>query len=252
MEGMSVRVFGIAAVTALLFSCFVPAAAEAAFAPYQLVYSFTWGTQTDLEVHSSGIDSQAGANAGSGVTDFTGGIGDRGTITVGVIAEQPDNGLVIKVSEQAEKTRSAPAASCVVYGTTGVICDPNAVVNPEEMTLIRFLAPNFVDPGSIDAHQHWDIQNATSQYSLRADYQIAKNADGIMTIDETREIKQQQPSIATTNVNTTIGYDFNRTIPTSVNEYSIERSQADMGQYQKVKTQTVLDLKSDSLTAAKG
>ncbi|MEO6834632.1 MAG: hypothetical protein ABI231_01820 [Candidatus Tumulicola sp.] len=249
---MNARVFGVAVVAAWLFSCFVAAvAADAATAPRHLVYSFTYGTQTDLEVKSSGIGAGGGASGSSGSSDFTGGVGDQGTITVDVVAEQPDKGLVIKVSEQAQKTRSAGAATCVVYGSTGVICDPNATVNPEEMALIRFLASNFVDPGSIDAKQHWTIQNSTPQYSVAADYTIAKDADGLMTIDENRVIKEQQPSITTTNINTTIGYDFNRTIPTSVNEYSIERNQEGMGQYQTVKTQAVLQLRSDSLAATK-
>jgi len=70
-----------------------------------------------------------------------------------------------------------------------------------------------------------------------------------MTIDENRIIRQQQPQISTTDVTTTIGYDFGRTVPTSIDEYAIERSQAGMGQYNTVKTQTILQLRSDSKTA---
>lgn len=245
---MRSRGAGIAAVAALLLSCVaVPADADSVAGPRHLVYGFTFGTQSDLEVHSSGIDAGGGASGGSGMTDFTGGIGDQGTIVVDLLSEQPDKGLVIKVSEQAQKTRSAATATCVVYATTGVICDPNATVNPEEMALIRLLAPAFVDPDRIDAKQHWQIANTTPDYSLTSNFTIAKNASGIMTIDEIRVIRQQQPNVATTNVNTTIGYDFTRTIPTAVNEYAIERSQAGMDQYNTVKTQTVLVLKSDSL-----
>lgn len=217
-----------------------------------LVYNFTWGTQSDLQVHSSGISSGGSSGTGSGTTDFTGGVGDQGTITVDVLSQQPDKGLVVKVSEQAEKTRSAAAATCVVYPTTGMICDPNATINPEELTLIRFLAPTFVDPSGIDAKQHWAVRDATPQYSLTADYTIAKNVDGMMTIDEQREIKQQQPEAVTTDITTTIGYDFNRTIPLSIDEYSIERTQGGAGEYQTVKTQTVLHLGSDSSGASKG
>lgn len=251
---MNARVLGVAAVAALLFPCIGAASADAAVTPRHLVYGFTWGTQTDLETLTSGIGSggASGATGSSGTSDSKGGLGDQGTIVVDVVAEQPDKGLVIKVSEQAEKIRSAGAATCVVYGSTGVICDPNATVNPEEMALIRFLASNFVDPASIDANQHWKIQNSTPQYSVTADYAIVKNAGGLMTISESRQIKQTQPTILTTDVTTTIDYDFNRMLPTSVNEYSIERNRAGMDQYQTVKTQTVLVLKSDSLAANKG
>lgn len=183
------------------------------------------------------------------MSDFTGGVGDQGTITVDVLSQQPDHGLIVKVSEQAQKTRSEGPATCVVYPTTGVICDPNAIVNPEEMAIIRLLAPTFVDPDRLDAQRHWTIENSTPQYSLTSNFTIAKNDNGLMTIDETRVIKQQQPKISTTDFTTTIGYDFGRTVPTSVNQYSIERNEAGMGQSETVKTQTVLQLQSDSKAA---
>ncbi|MGA8533435.1 MAG: hypothetical protein WB615_04950 [Candidatus Tumulicola sp.] len=195
-----------------------------------LMYSFTWGTQTSREVMTSGINGgdpkkESGSSGNSGVADFTGSIGDQGTVRVDIVSQQADKGVVIKVSEQAQKTRSAPPATCVVYPTTGVICDPNVTVNPEEMALIRFLAPTFVDPDSLDAARHWEIENATPQYSLVSNFTIAKNENGIMTIDENRVIKQQRPEVSTISANTTIGYDFGRSVPTSINEYTIERSQ---------------------------
>jgi hypothetical protein len=244
---MRFRTTGIAVLATLPFwFSGAPAAADQPALPRHLVYGFTFGTQSDLEVHSSGVDAGGGASGGSGMTDFTGGVGDQGTITVDMLSQQSDGGIVIKVGEQAEKTRSEPAATCVVYPTTGVICDPNATINPEEMALIRFLAPTFVDPSRLDAKQHWKIDSSTPQYTLSSDFTIAKNAGGVMTIDESRVIHQQQPTIETTEVNATIGYDFNKSLPTSVSEYAIERSQAGMGQYDTVKTQTVLQLKSDS------
>ncbi|HEY1654907.1 MAG TPA: hypothetical protein VGF86_07335 [Candidatus Tumulicola sp.] len=243
---MRSRLTGIA-VAAALVCCVGVSAAPGGFVPRHLVYSFTFGTQSDLEVHSSGIDSGTSfGGSGSGMTDFTGGVGDQGTISVDLLSKQADGGLILKVSEQAQKTRSLPAATCVVYPTTGVICDPSVTVNPEEMAVIRLLAPTFVDPTRLDAKRHWKIENSSAQYSLTSDFTISGAAGASMTIDEVRIVKQQQPSISTTDVTTKIGYDFNRTLPTSVNEYSIERSQAGMGEYNTVKTQTVLTLQSDS------
>lgn len=248
---MGSRLVGIVAVAAALV-CYgngTVAGRAAGTPPRHLVYTFTFGTESDLEVHSSGVNAGGAASGGSGVSDFSGGVGDQGTIVVDLLSQQPDNGLILKVSEQAQKSRSEGVATCVVYPTTGVICDPNVPVNPEEMALIRLLAPTFVDPNKIDANRHWKIQTANAQYSLTSDFTISHNASGVMTIDETRIVKQQQPSIVTTDVNAKIGYDFNRTIPTTVNEYSIERSQAGMDQYNTVKTQTVLQLQSDSLAS---
>jgi len=61
---------------------------------------------------------------GSGTSNFSGGAGDQGTIAVDVIREQPDHGLVVSVSENAQHDRSAPAATCVVYRQHTAICDP--------------------------------------------------------------------------------------------------------------------------------
>ncbi|HKU81079.1 MAG TPA: hypothetical protein VJP76_02830, partial [Candidatus Tumulicola sp.] len=173
---------GIAA-SALLLACILSVAGPARAATTnaqsrRLVYSFTWGTQTDLEVHSSGIDSSPGANAGSGMSDFTGGVDDQGTVTVDLLSEQPDHGLIVKVSEQAQKTRSEGPATCVVYPTTGVICDPNAIINPEEMAVIRLLAPTFVDPDRLDAQRHWQITNSSPAFDLTSNFTIAKNDNG--------------------------------------------------------------------------
>lgn len=216
-----------------------------------LVYSFTWGTQTSREVMTSGINGGnpkggSGTSGSTGVADFTGGVGDQGTISIDIVSEQPDKGVVLKVSEQAQKTRSEPAATCVVYPTTGAICDPNVTVNSEEMAVIRLLAPTFVDPDRLDAAHHWKIENSSSQYSLVSNFTIAKNENGMMTIDESRIIKQQQPEVTTIDVNATIGYDFGRLVPVSVDEYEIARSQGTMGEYDTDKTQTVLHLQSDS------
>ena len=69
--------------------------------------------------------------------------------------QQNDGGLIVRISEQGEAIRRAPPATCVVYGNTQVICDPDKTVYPEEYTLLRFLGPKFVDPTQLDANRHW-------------------------------------------------------------------------------------------------
>ena len=97
----------------------------------RLVYTFTWGTSSDLQMQNSGMTESGGTN-GSGTSDFSGGAQDRGTISVNVIREQSDRGLVISVSEQAQGQRSALPVTCVVFGNTNMLCDPNGKVNAEE------------------------------------------------------------------------------------------------------------------------
>jgi hypothetical protein len=247
---MCLRIGSFGAVAALLVCTLSPASATADTVQRHLVYSFTYGNQSDLEVHSSGIDPGGGASGSSGMSDFTGGLSDQGTISVDVLSQQPDGGLVLKVSEQAQHTRSAAPATCVAYPNTGVICDPNATVNPEEMALIRLLAPKFVDPDNLDAAKHWKIEEPGAQMSVTSDFTIARNQGGMMTIDETRTVRQQGSQTVTTNLTTTISYDFNRSIPIAVNEYAIARGAAGMGQYNTTKSQTVLQLRSDSAATA--
>lgn len=244
---------------AALLAAFLPISAFAATmntgTPPQrhLVYTFTYGVSTDKQMHSSGMGGSSmnpseGSSA-SGITDFTGGSSDKGTIVVDVVNEQPDSGLVVIVSEQGQDTRRAEPATCVVFSDTTIICDPNKRVNAEELTLLRFLGAHFVDPNNLDAKSHWHVER-DGPTSTSADYTISKNAGGVMTIDEVRTVKASGSKPATANINSTVGYDFNKNVPTSVTEYMIERSQQGE-QYDTIKSETVLQLQSDSLATAK-
>jgi hypothetical protein len=210
-----------------------------------LVYTFTWGTSTDLQMQSSGM-TEHGGTSGSGTSDFGGGTQDKGTITVDVMREQPDRGLVLSVSEQAQGERSALPTTCVVFGNTNVICDSSGKVNAEELALVRLLGPTFVDPAQIDAKQHWRVQENTPDLSTVSDFTIGANSNGILKIAETRAVTGSGSRPYTREVTSAIGYDVNRTIPTSVTEDSTERSERS-NEYQTIKSQTTLQLEADSL-----
>jgi hypothetical protein len=210
-----------------------------------LVYTFTWGSTTDLQMQSSGM-TEHGGTSGSGTSDFGGGNQDKGTITVDVMREQPDRGLVLSVSEQAQGERSAPPTTCVVFGNTNVICDSSGKVNVEELSLVRLLGPTFVDPAQIDAKQHWRVQENAPDVSTVSDFTIEANAGGVLKIAETRTVTGNGSRPYTREVTSAIGYDINRTIPTSVTEDSTERSERS-NEYQTIKSQTSLQLQADSL-----
>ncbi|MBV8433192.1 MAG: hypothetical protein JO029_02810 [Candidatus Eremiobacteraeota bacterium] len=244
--------FGVAALLPIsAFAQSTPASPQR-----HLVYSFTWGLSNDTQVHTSGMDNEmsgggigGSSDSASGMADFSGGTSDKGTITVDVVREQTDTGLVVSVSEQGQETRKAPPATCVVYSDTTIVCDPNKVVHMEELTLLRFLGSHFVDPNQLDAKGHWRVER-DGPISSVADYTISKNAAGVMTIDEVRVVKETGAHQRTTNINATVGYDAVKTLPTSISEFTIERSEQGE-QYNTVKSQTVLQLQSDSLAAAK-
>jgi hypothetical protein len=247
------KILGAALVTAL-FPIVALAQTTPAAPQRHLVYAFTYGVSNDTQMHTSGMgDSSAnpgvGPGAASGMVDYTGGNSDKGFITVDVVREQPDSGLVVTVSEQGQETRKAEPATCVVYSDTTIVCDPNKRVLSEELTLLRFLGAHFVDPNSLDSKQHWHVERSGA-VSSSADYTISKNDNGKLTIEEVRIVDETGSRPMKSNINATIGYDFNRQVPTTVDEYMIQRSEHGE-QYTTVKAQTVLTLQTDSMAVTK-
>jgi hypothetical protein len=167
-------------------------------------------------------------------------------MTVDVIGEQPDKGLIVSISEQGRGIRSAPPATCVTYGNTSVICDPNKTVNPEEYTLLRFLGSNFVDPTQLDAKKHWEINQNGGGTDVKADYTINSNANGVMSIGEARTVKSATSKSTTTDVQTKIGYDFANSRPMSIDEYVTEYQDNGASGTTKTIYQTTLQFVSDT------
>jgi hypothetical protein len=204
-----------------------------------LVYAFSYQSrQHGLKTNDPGEGSGRG---------YGGNLDDKGTITVDVLREAKDRGLVVVVSEQADYVRSATPATCAVYGNTTVICGQNAPVNSEEYTLLRFLGANFVDPSHIDDKQQWSIAQSSGSRSVSADYTIKTNHDGVMTIEETRRIEDTSVGATTTNVETKLDYNFNRLLPTSIDEYTIEQQNIGVKANAETIYQTTLNLVSDSM-----
>jgi hypothetical protein len=229
--------------------------APAASAPLRhLVYSFQYGSTQSISARdNSETPMQADVDTGqlvagaSGVSHYGGSLGDKGTMTVDVLAERPDKGLVVSISEQGEVTRKAPPATCIVYGDTRVMCDPNKTVNPEEYTLMRFLASNFIDPDKVDANQHWEVAQTSGNFTSKADYTIKSIQDGMMAIDETRSIKTTGNSRQTTDVQSKITYNGPLLVPTSIDEYVTQRLEGGVSGNATTIYQTLLKLQSDSM-----
>jgi hypothetical protein len=204
-----------------------------------LVYSFTY------EARQSGtVPNEPGS---TGNRSYNGSLDDKGTITVDVLREAPDRGLVVVVSEQGDYRKGA-AATCAVYGNTEVVCDPSVTVNSEEATLLRFLGANFYDPSSVDAKQHWSVSHSSGTITASADYTISRNDNGVMTIEESRHVEDKSQGVTTSDAETKIDYDDNRLLPTLIDEYTTEqRHTGALGNATTI-YQTTLTLVSDSMT----
>lgn len=181
----------------------------------------------------------------SGQSHYEGSLTDKGTMTVVVIGKQPDGGLIVKISEAGETIRRAPPATCVVYGNTRVICDPNKTVYTEEYTLLRFLGLNFVDPTQLDANKHWQATGLNGPgIDVSANYTIDGTANGQMQIGESRKIRAASNGAQTTDTESKIGYDFKRSLPTSVDEYTQQRGDSGISGTTREVYQTTLQLVS--------
>jgi len=210
-----------------------------------LSYTFDVAISSDESVHSSGI----GGN-GSGVTDYRGGYGDKGTISVDVLAVQPDTGLVVRISEAARETRSANPATCVVYGSSSPICDTSAKINDEELTLLRLLGRTFIDESQMDAKRHWQFASSSPTYSETNDFTVNRDQDGILDITGQRVTKASGARGYDATTNLQITYDKTKVVPTLVKEDTVLRRSEGMGKDNRIETMTTLTLASDSMAAA--
>jgi hypothetical protein len=259
---MNVRTIGgVAAASVLLLAPSIARADTNVTPAATLVYNFTYSANNQISSRDSANPAQAygAVNSSTGGNDFTNpnsGQGhyeatltDKGTMTVNIIGKQPDGGLILNISEAGENARRAPAATCVVYGNTRVICDPNKTVFSEEYTLLRFLGLNFVDPSQLDANKHWNATGIGGPgLDVSASYTINSNDKGQMQIGETRKITNTGSTIrVTTDVESKIGYDYNRSVPTSVEEYVQQRNDQGTNGNSLTTYQTTLQLVSDTM-----
>jgi hypothetical protein len=248
-----ILVTGAAAAALLL-----PSVARADTPVPTLVYNFTYSANQDINAKDSANPAEdwhdctggAGcnpANQGSGTSHYEAALDDKGTMTVGILGKQSDGGLIVSISEAGQQTRRAPPATCVVYGNTRVICDPNKTVYTEEYTLLRFLGQNFVDAANIDAKRHWQVVQDSPTLKVTADYVIGPTTTSDVQISETRKIVTPGQSNVTTDVESKIGYDMSRIVPATVAEYVTQRQDRGVKGMATTIYQTTLQLVSDTM-----
>lgn len=211
-----------------------------------LAYTFDITITSERTVHDSGIGS-----GGSGIAHYGGGNSDKGTIAVDVMGVQPDTGLIVSVSEQGRADRTAEPATCVVYGIGSVICDPNAKVNEEEMSLLRVLGRDFINTSTIDNKHHW--QNVVSNGNAKEtnDYTISSdNHDGMLGIDFERALTVEGAGGYRSDTRGSLSYNQKLSVPTQLKEDTVTRTTLGQGQDDRTERQLTLSLTTDSLAQA--
>ncbi len=234
----------------MLILAFVPhvAAADTAPAPASLrhlVYAYTYSMSTDLTQHDSGLDG----GPASGTLDDRGSVTDKGNITVDVLAEASDGGLVVSVSQTARGTRVAEPAKCAIYGDTGVKCDPTKTVNQEEYAALRLLGRGFFDTSKLDAKNHWQIANDVPSGSIKSDFTVDSNDGTIAKITEQVLTRDKTGQGTTSTTDGKITYNVAKSAPISVYEDTTSRRSAGSGDYETDHLQITLDLTSDTFGA---
>ncbi len=204
-----------------------------------LVYSFTFESK-----QNGTVPNDPGT---SGASTYTGNLDDTGNITVDVLREAPDRGLVVIVSERGDRTRTGEATACAVYGNTNVACDPSKKVNREELSLLRFLGANFLDPARLEGKQHWSVSEKKTGDTMSADYTIEKSDGDVMAIGETRHVEDTSQGVTTFDAETKIDYVASRLLPTTIDEYATEQRHAGVNGIYTTVYQTTLKLVSDSM-----
>jgi hypothetical protein len=249
---------GVVVTGATVVVLLLPSVARADSPVPTLVYNFTYSANQDINAKDSANpaedwhDCTGGsgcnpANQGSGTSHYEAALDDKGTMTVAILGKQSDGGLIVSISEAGQQTRRAPPATCVVYGNTRVICDPNKTVYTEEYTLLRFLGQNFVDAANIDAKRHWQVVQDSPTLKVTADYVIGPTTTSDVQISETRKIVTPGQSNVTTDVESKIGYDMSRIVPATVAEYVTQRQDRGVKGMATTIYQTTLQLVSDTM-----
>ncbi|GAC1653398.1 MAG: hypothetical protein NVS9B12_03400 [Vulcanimicrobiaceae bacterium] len=210
-----------------------------------LVYTFSVGIQTSMTVHDSGIGS-----SGSGVTDYKGGLSDTGTITVDVIAESADGGLVVAVSEAARNSRTSKPATCAVYSwNLSTICSADAGLNDEEIAIVRLVGRNFVSTAMTGPSSHWQVPGNVPDGSETNDFTVTGSQNGVLSISEQRVDKVRGASSFDATTNGTIAYNVAMTVPTALHELNIKRFIGGPNGQNTVQTYIDLKLTTDSMGA---
>lgn len=213
-----------------------------------LTYKFDITLSTTSTVHDSGI---GGDGPASGSSEFHGGSSDEGTITVDVMQVQPDSGLVVQVAEQARNRRDAVPTMCVVYGNGATVCDQSkGQLNEEEMTLLRFLGRNFVNPALMDAKKHWQYASSDAQAKESNDYTITKSTGDVLDIAYQRVLNVGGVGAFDATTDGSLTYNQKLSVPVSVSEETTTRKNTGAGNYDTVRQQMAFSLTGDSMQTA--
>lgn len=214
-----------------------------------LVFNMGVTIETTQTQHTSGI---GGDGPASGSVDSKAAVSDTGTIVADVMSVQPDTGLVVRVSEQGRGDRNNAPTMCVTYGTGSVLCDmTKGGPNEEEMSLLRALGRDFVNPVLMDANKHWRTSAEGAGGKETNDYRVDSQNGDIYNISFQRVLDVGGAQAFNASTQGKIVYNQKLSVPTSMTEDTITRKSGMGGDYTTIDQKMTFTLSSDSLASAK-
>ena len=202
-------------------------------APHSLVYAYTYEVaRTDDADHAHGVNKMDPGGGGTFLfhnvnqhyiaPSFDQPQSRSGTIAVEIVREESDGGLILKVRETPSVAGEVDPVTCVAFGDTTVVCDPNADVGPEVVALLGVLGKNFVDASRLDARGHWRV-DPQGAGGTTADYTILHNAGGLLDINESA-VRPTPGASESTKIAARIEYDTARALPTQVDQTTVRQT----------------------------
>lgn len=129
---------------------------------------------------------------GNGVSGFSG--AHSGEITVTVVRDAPDGGLVVDVGETIDRTlRPLQTVRCAIYGATSdVLCDQNIGATAEEAMLLSYIdtGRQSLDPSRL-ATKHWQSVPLLQRWAhtVHDVFTVDKVEGQVITIGVDRELR---------------------------------------------------------------
>jgi hypothetical protein len=224
-----------------------------------LVYNFSMGVQSDTHAIATAppeapVIRQGGSGApindqgprGQTTTssESSGVASDSGAIRVDVFAPQADGGLHVRVSEASHSSRTAAPVDCIVYPSTSVDCGKS--ISSEAALVVSTLSPQFFQPATLDAKNHWNV--ATNVPDLSLDFTASAPKGSVVWIPEERNQKLRSGPGGTLHSLATFTYDTVKRLSTDVKDHeTIQRGES--GQSSNITVDITATLTSDSQTA---
>jgi len=205
---MKLIVSALVSVLAMLVAVTVAIGDEAPGKPIRhLVFTVHVGTDTKQDLTNYYGHMTSGKNSTAA----------NGTITVDVIGLAADNALIVRVSENSDTRKAAPA-TVEVLADGRVAVDPKSTgaLNEEEQALVGLLARSLVADHELTPGNFWHVTTNGKGGNDDAVYRVTSlGGEGQVNLDIERQITVNGAQPMDITITGKMLYDYQRSVPLS-------------------------------------